>query len=77
MTNSELQEWEEYTSINPLPADTQEMQLATIGFLISSSNGGKSKFNDFLISGKEPKKSRKKLGGIAKQFMKQWENIDG
>ena len=50
MTQSELQEWYEYYKIDPFPQDKQELQLATLNFLISTAHGGNSTIEDFLIS---------------------------
>jgi hypothetical protein len=55
MTHQELSEWYEYYNIEPFKADRQESQLATLSFLISTANGGKSHITDFLITHKKPK----------------------
>lgn len=60
MTHSELQEWGEYVAEYPLPADVSEIQMATLSFLISITNGGKkskSNISDFIVSGKNAKQT--------------------
>ncbi|MFT7880714.1 MAG: hypothetical protein ABXS91_10010 [Sulfurimonas sp.] len=53
MSSSELMEWIEYFGIEPFPADRNEIQIAMLSSLISASNGGKAKMNDFILSGKQ------------------------
>lgn len=56
MSQRELYEWYEYYSQEPFIADRLEQQLATIGYLASSFGGGKSKHEDFMITGKKKEK---------------------
>jgi len=58
MTHQELLEWQAYYKKEPFHTDRSEMQLATLSFLISASNGGKSSPSDFLISHTENHKKR-------------------
>lgn len=77
MSIRELYEWYEYYSEEPFMNDRVEIQLANIGYMVSSFGGGKSKHEDFMITGKDikkeipkPKELEKKLkdifGGIGK-----------
>lgn len=53
MSFRELYEWYEYYSNEPFFADRIEVQLATIGLMISSFGKGKHKHEDFMICKKE------------------------
>jgi len=60
MPYSEYLEWQEFYSNEPFIADRLEVQLATTNLILSSTAGGKSKFEDFIISNKRPSKPKSK-----------------
>lgn len=55
MSVRELYEWYDYYSQEPFIADRLEIQLANIGYIASSFGGGKSKYEDFMVTGKKKK----------------------
>lgn len=71
MTHQELLEWHEYYNVEPFTADRTEMQLATMSFLISTSNGGKSDIKDFTLSNKQhtTPKTTKPTKGFVQSFI--------
>ena len=69
MTQQEYSEWQEYYNIEPFAADRAEMQLATLSFLTSTTNGGKSKFADFLVSNKNKTKIPTKTTGFVQSLI--------
>lgn len=58
MSIRELYEWYDYYSKEPFIADRLEIQLANIGYIASSFGGGKSKYEDFMITGKKKKEKQ-------------------
>jgi len=60
MTHQELLEWQAYYSLEPFTQDRTEIQLATLNFLISTTNGGKADYKDFFISKPPPSPSPSK-----------------
>lgn len=58
MSIRELYEWYDYYSQEPFIADRLEIQLANIGFIASSFGSGKSKYEDFMVTGKKKKEKQ-------------------
>lgn len=69
MSHSELMEWDEFLSDEPLPSQISELQLAVLTKVMA---GKESKVKDFLISGKnllkkmKPKQRKNQSSGFVK-----------
>lgn len=61
MSIRELYEWYEYYYDEPFMNDRIEIQLATLGYMVSSFGGGKNKQEDFMVSNKAKKKEPQTL----------------
>lgn len=60
---SELQEWSEYLGLYPLHEDRNEMQLAVLSQIHTSSKEHKTKARDFMISHQHDERSLSDLSG--------------
>jgi len=59
MPRREFNDWAKYFQIEPY--NSIEIQIAQVAHILSSVNGGKSKFEDFLITSYKPKKEIDKV----------------
>jgi len=70
MSYEELLDWVEYTKHQPFLDDIVEVQLAKMMYIVSSALGGKSKFEDFLMTkvSSKPKNKKASTSDILKAF---------
>lgn len=57
ISQSELEEWQEYYTIEPFSEDRNEIQMAVLTGMIANYMGSKSTIESFFITGKKQKKA--------------------
>ena len=67
MTHSEFREWQAFYAANPFFSDVQEVQMATLSTVVSSSSGGKAKVGDFMITGREKNRQSKSVSEMTEE----------